>query len=134
MLRAPNHELQSTKTSNDTQAPNLSHSGRFDILKGTTDSESEYLKRLYKMNYVPSGFWSRLIARLMIAIQKWGVAEGLGDELISSEAGKTVRKTSNLRPVPHGYSMIYWREGMGVVYDGGHLMVESFRDKVKPSV
>ena len=82
------------------------------------------------MNYVPSGFWSRLIARLMIAVQKWGAEEGLDDELICSQDGKTVRSTTSVRRVPHGYTMIYWREGMGVVYDGGQLMVESFAGKV----
>ena len=83
------------------------------------------------MNYVPSGFWSRLIARLMINVQKWGVVEGLDDELICSEDGKTVRCSPNLRPVLPSYSMIYWREGMGVVYDGGHLLVESYQEKVR---
>ncbi|XP_028406855.1 leucine-rich repeat serine/threonine-protein kinase 1-like [Dendronephthya gigantea] len=79
----------------------------------TSEDQFQYLCRLYKMNYVPSGFWSRLIARLMIAVQRWGPT-------------KDVRPTSSFRPVPHGYSMIYWREGMGVVYDGGHLLVESY--------
>ncbi len=65
----------------------------------------------------------------MIAVQRWGAEEGLGDELICNE-GKDVRSTSNFRPVPHGYSMIYWRQGMGVVYDGGHLLVESYAEKV----
>ena len=82
------------------------------------------------MNYVPSGFWSRLIARLMIAVQRWGSEEGLGDELICDEGGKDVRSSSHFRPLPHGYSMIYWREGMGVVYIGGHLLVESHSVKV----
>ena len=95
-----------------------------------TNHPSEYLRRLYKMNYVPSGFWSRLIARLMIAVQRWGTEEGLGDELICDEEGKDVRSSSNFRPVPHGYSMIYWREGMGVVYDGGYLLVETHTEKV----
>ena len=65
----------------------------------------------------------------MIAVQRWGAEEGLGDELICDE-GKDVRSSSNFRPVPHGYSMIYWREGMGVVYDGGYLLVESYTEKV----
>lgn len=91
---------------------------------------SQYLRRVYKMNYVPSGFWSRLIARLMIAVQRWGAEEGLKDGLICADDGKDVRSSTHFRPVPQGYSMIYWREGLGVVYEGGHLMVESYSEMV----
>lgn len=65
----------------------------------------------------------------MIAVQRWGTDEGLGDQLICEEDGQDIR-SSNFRPVPHGYSMIYWREGMGVVYEGGHFLVESYAEKV----
>ena len=32
--------------------------------------------------------------------------------------------------VTKNYSMVYWREGMLVVYQAGHFRVESFKDDV----
>ena len=63
----------------------------------------------FQMSYIPSGFWSRLVTRLMVSVQRWRNAEGIDDEK---------------------YSLIYWREGLGVVYQGGHFLVESYRDLV----
>ena len=45
-----------------------------------------------------------------MSVQRWRNAEGIGDEM---------------------YSLIYWREGLGVVYEGGHFIVESYRDLVR---
>ena len=28
------------------------------------------------------------------------------------------------------YSLVYWREGIGVVYEGGHFLVESYKELV----
>ena len=28
------------------------------------------------------------------------------------------------------YSLVYWREGIGAVYDGGHFLVESYQELV----
>ena len=45
-----------------------------------------------------------------MSVQRWRNAEGIGDEM---------------------YSLIYWREGLGVVYEGGYFVVESYRDLVR---
>jgi len=61
------------------------------------------------MAYTPSGFWSRLITRLMVSVQRWRAIEQIKEE---------------------SYSLVYWREGIGVVYEGGHFLVESYKELV----
>ena len=66
--------------------------------------------RNYQMAYTPSGFWSRLITRLMVSVQRWRAIEQIKEE---------------------SYSLVYWREGIGVVYEGGHFQVESYKELVR---
>lgn len=65
------------------------------------------------MAYIPSGFWSRLITRLIVSVQRWRAIEHIKEE---------------------SYSLVYWREGIGVVYEGGHFQVESYQELVKYSL
>lgn len=67
------------------------------------------MRRNYQMAYTPSGFWSRLITRLMVSVQRWRAIEQIKEE---------------------SYSLVYWREGIGVVYEGGHFLVESYQELV----
>ena len=67
------------------------------------------VRRNYQMAYTPSGFWSRLITRLMVSVQRWRAIEQIKEE---------------------SYSLVYWREGIGVVYEGGHFLVESYKELV----
>lgn len=66
--------------------------------------------RNYKMAYTPSGFWSRLITRLIVSVQRWRTIEQIKEE---------------------SYSLVYWREGIGVVYEGGYFQVESYQELVR---
>ena len=77
----------------------------------TTEEEWQYpvatepvecIRRRYKMAYIPSGFWSRLISRLLINLKRSGIAEGCNIEKMS-----------------------YWRRGLVVSYDTGGFLVES---------
>lgn len=74
--------------------------------KGPVDA----VRRNYQMAYIPSGFWSRLITRLMVSLQRWRSSEGIEEDR---------------------FSMIYWRKGIGVVYEGGHFIVQSYRELVR---
>lgn len=67
------------------------------------------VRRNYQMAYTPSGFWSRLITRLMVSVQRWRAIEQITEE---------------------SYSLVYWREGIGVVYEGGYFQVESYHELV----
>lgn len=71
------------------------------------------VRRNYQMAYIPSGFWSRLITRLIVSVQRWRAIEHIKEE---------------------SYSLVYWREGIGVVYEGGHFQVESYQELVKYSL
>ena len=69
------------------------------------------IRRRYKMAYVPSGFWSRLISRLMINLKRSGMLE--------NDAKKT---TPNI---------VYWRRGIVVVHNNGKFLVEAIMDTSK---
>ena len=70
------------------------------------------IRRRYKMAYVPSGFWSRLISRLMINLKRSGLVESEG-------AGK------------HTPSMTYWRRGILVGHSTGKFLVEAIQAGTK---
>ena len=67
------------------------------------------IRRRYKMAYVPSGFWSRLISRLIINLRRSGLMEE------QSTAGHS------------GPPIIYWRRGIVVIHSGGRFIVESIQ-------
>ncbi|XP_047142009.1 leucine-rich repeat serine/threonine-protein kinase 1 isoform X1 [Hydra vulgaris] len=67
----------------------------------------ENIKRNYFMHYIPPGFWSRLIARTIIALTRWGT--GLSAEVNEED-----------------YKTIFWREGILVLFNNCYFLVESF--------
>jgi len=75
----------------------------------TDGKEITTVRRNYQMAYTPSGFWSRLITRLIVSVQRWRAIEQIKEE---------------------SYSLVYWREGIGVVYEGGYFQVESYQELV----
>ena len=75
----------------------------------TDGKEITTVRRNYQMAYTPSGFWSRLITRLIVSVQRWRTIEQIKEE---------------------SYSLVYWREGIGVVYEGGYFQVESYQELV----
>lgn len=64
------------------------------------------VRRRYKMAYIPSGFWSRLISRLIINLKRSGLVEQ------SSSQGPPI---------------IYWRRGIVVIHSSGRFLVESIQ-------
>jgi hypothetical protein len=64
------------------------------------------VRRRYRMAYIPSGFWSRLISRLIINLKRSGLEEA------SSVGGPPV---------------IYWKRGIVVIHSSGRFLVESIQ-------
>ena len=64
------------------------------------------VRRRYKMAYIPSGFWSRLISRLIINLKRSGLDE-------SASAGSP--------------PIIYWKRGIVVMHNTGRFLVESIQ-------
>ena len=65
------------------------------------------VRRRYRMAYIPSGFWSRLISRLIINLKRSGLVETRG------AYGEP--------------SIIYWRRGIVVMHGAGKFLVESIQ-------
>lgn len=87
--------------------------GRFSSSRGSSSLDNSNINtvcRNYQMAYTPSGFWSRLITRLIVSVQRWRTIEQIKEE---------------------SYSLVYWREGIGVVYEGGYFKVESYQELVR---
>jgi len=62
------------------------------------------VRRRYKMAYIPSGFWSRLISRLMINLRRAGIS-------MHGKKGEC--------------DTIYWRRGIAVFHRTGRFLVEA---------
>jgi leucine-rich repeat kinase 1 len=76
------------------------------------------IRRRYKMAYTPSGFWSRLISRLIINLRRSGLME---------EQATAAQSSS-------GPPIIYWRRGIVVIHSGGRFIVESIQTTGHPAV
>lgn len=87
----------------------------------TSEKTNDHINRNYHMNYIPSGFWSRLIARIIIAVHKWGMI---------LQASNNDAKLEKLN-VTNEYSLLFWREGILVLYEDGYFLVESFCDEME---
>lgn len=66
--------------------------------------EINSVRRRYKMAYIPSGFWSRLISRLMINLRRAGIS-------MHGKKGEC--------------DTIYWRRGIAVFHRTGRFLVEA---------
>ncbi len=66
------------------------------------------IRRRYRMAYIPSGFWSRLISRLIINLKRSGLVE---DHASGSSSPP----------------IIYWRRGIVVLHSTGRFLVESIQ-------
>ncbi|KAM4602503.1 leucine-rich repeat serine/threonine-protein kinase 1 [Polymixia lowei] len=92
------------------------------------------LQRLFKMSFVPAGFWERFIARMLISLTEM--------DLQSFETKRAARSQCNRNSVIYSFAgaqqrnrcstfrvrrsqTIYWKEGLLVTFDGGYLSVES---------
>ena len=70
------------------------------------DYPVDCIRRRYNMAYVPSGFWSRLISRLIINLKRSGLVE-------------------DPSAVGQGSPIIYWKRGIVVLHSTGRFLVES---------
>ena len=90
-----------------TFAPEGSETGpRFVDGMEVVDYPVNCIRRRYNMAYVPSGFWSRLISRLIINLKRSGLVE---DHSASTQ----------------GSPIIYWKRGIVVLHSTGRFLVES---------
>ena len=71
------------------------------------------IRRRYRMAYTPSGFWSRLISRLIINLRRSGLME---EQAASTHSGPPI---------------IYWRRGIVIIHTGGRFIVESIQSTKK---
>ncbi|XP_057705282.1 leucine-rich repeat serine/threonine-protein kinase 1 isoform X2 [Corythoichthys intestinalis] len=95
---------------------------------------ADTLRRLFKMSFVPAGFWERFIARMLISLNDM---DQLSSELqrsarprqgrmsaIYSLGGNQRRNRCSTFRVRRRQT-VYWREGLLVTFDGGYFSVES---------
>ncbi|XP_064192700.1 leucine-rich repeat serine/threonine-protein kinase 1 isoform X1 [Anguilla rostrata] len=101
---------------------------------GFRQQTANTIQRLFKMSFVPAGFWERFIARMLISLTEM--------DLQTFEKGKNARSLRNRNTVIYSFAgnqqrsrcstfrvrrsqTIYWKEGLLVTFDGGFLSVES---------
>ncbi|XP_035667179.1 leucine-rich repeat serine/threonine-protein kinase 1-like, partial [Branchiostoma floridae] len=86
------------------------------------------LRRYYRMAYVPSGFWSRLISRLIIGLERINRQERksqLQQKLASWKESRVIKRHPSKSFKLQLQRSYYWREAMEVVYQGGEVRVQS---------
>ena len=77
------------------------------------DTPTNCIRRRYRMAYTPSGFWSRLISRLIINLKRSGLME---EQMATNQSSPPI---------------IYWRRGIVVIHSGGRFIVESIQTSKK---
>ncbi|KAM6981427.1 leucine-rich repeat serine/threonine-protein kinase 1 isoform 2-T2 [Aplochiton taeniatus] len=93
------------------------------------------LQRLFKMSFVPAGFWERFIARMLISLNEMDLqtleprknaakSQRCRSSVIYSFTGTQQRNRCSTFRVRRSQT-IYWKEGLLVTFDGGYLSVES---------
>ncbi|XP_051920210.1 leucine-rich repeat serine/threonine-protein kinase 1 [Hippocampus zosterae] len=90
------------------------------------------LQRLFRMSFVPAGFWERLVARMLISLTdmdaQWLGAErsaGIRTSAASYRSGGERQRSRRGTFRVRRRQTVYWREGLLVTFDGGDLSVES---------
>lgn len=95
-------------------------------------SEQQGLKviRLYKMAFIPTGFWSRLLSRLMYRIEllttDWILNKSFASSVTPSKFQRMLERqssSSGLQIVKR--DMIYWEDGLYLGHESGCFVVES---------
>lgn len=89
------------------------------------------IQRLFKMSFVPVGFWQRFIARMLISLAEMDLqffenkknSKTRHRKVIYSFTGSQRSRCSTFRVRRN--QTIYWQEGLLVTFDGGYLSVES---------
>ncbi|XP_069567536.1 leucine-rich repeat serine/threonine-protein kinase 1 [Brachyistius frenatus] len=104
-------------------------------IHGFRQQTNNTLQRLFKMSFVPAGFWERFIARMLISLTEMDLQslelktkhtriQHSRNSVIYSFAGSQQRNRCSTFRVRRSQT-IYWKEGLLVTFDGGYLSVES---------
>ncbi|XP_074650485.1 leucine-rich repeat serine/threonine-protein kinase 1-like [Tubulanus polymorphus] len=134
--------------------PSKLSENRFGYDRNEEYSPGEIMYRWYQMSYIPSGFWSRLISRLLVGVhlklhQKIETDDipvpqpqsTLGKQTFLAREWSLRRRTSTLFSnrlrrntgiqnfiETDTDQMFFWQKGIMVCYSGGHFIVESSSD------
>uniref|UniRef100_A0A8C7ANZ7 Leucine-rich repeat serine/threonine-protein kinase 1 n=1 Tax=Neovison vison TaxID=452646 RepID=A0A8C7ANZ7_NEOVI len=99
---------------------------------GMRHPKANTIQRVFKMSFVPVGFWQRFIARMLISLAEMDLQlfENRKNTksrhrkvTIYSFTGSQRNRCSTFRVKRN--QTIYWQEGLLVTFDGGYLSVES---------
>ncbi|CAN9506910.1 unnamed protein product [Ophioblennius macclurei] len=103
-------------------------------IHGFRQQTDNTLQRLFKMSFVPAGFWERFIARMLISLNEMDLQSfepktknsrsQHRNSVIYSFAGAQQRNRCSTFRVRRNQT-IYWKEGLLVTFAGGYLSVES---------
>ncbi|XP_019359543.1 PREDICTED: leucine-rich repeat serine/threonine-protein kinase 1 isoform X1 [Gavialis gangeticus] len=101
-------------------------------IHGLRHQTTNTVQRVFKMSFVPVGFWQRFIARMLISLAEMDLqlfenkknTKNRNKQLtIYSFTGTQRNRCSTFR-VKRTHT-VYWQEGLFVTFDGGYLSVES---------
>uniref|UniRef100_A0A8C8SSW1 non-specific serine/threonine protein kinase n=1 Tax=Pelusios castaneus TaxID=367368 RepID=A0A8C8SSW1_9SAUR len=101
-------------------------------IHGLRHQSTNTIQRVFKMSFVPVGFWQRFIARMLISLaemdlqlfeNKKNTKSRNKNVTIYSFTGTQRNRCSTFR-VKRTHT-VYWQEGLFVTFDGGYLSVES---------
>uniref|UniRef100_A0A8B9NVW3 non-specific serine/threonine protein kinase n=1 Tax=Apteryx owenii TaxID=8824 RepID=A0A8B9NVW3_APTOW len=101
-------------------------------IHGFCHQTTNTVQRVFKMSFVPVGFWQRFIARMLISLaemdlqlfeNKKNTKTRSKKVTIYSFTGTQRNRCSTFR-VKRTHT-VYWQEGLFVTFDGGYLSVES---------
>ncbi|XP_074090333.1 leucine-rich repeat serine/threonine-protein kinase 1 isoform X1 [Macrotis lagotis] len=99
---------------------------------GLRHQAANTIQRVFKMSFVPVGFWQRFIARMLISLaemdlqlfeNKKNTKSRNRKVTIYSFMGSQRNRCSTFRVKRN--QTIYWQEGLLVTFEGGYLSVES---------
>ncbi|XP_038602280.1 leucine-rich repeat serine/threonine-protein kinase 1 isoform X2 [Tachyglossus aculeatus] len=100
-------------------------------IHGLRHHTTNSIQRVFKMSFVPVGFWQRFIARMLISLAEMDL------QLFENKKNKSRNRkvtiysfTGNQRNRCSTFRVkrnqtVYWQEGLLVTFDGGYLSVES---------
>ncbi|XP_030832200.1 leucine-rich repeat serine/threonine-protein kinase 1-like [Strongylocentrotus purpuratus] len=92
----------------------------------TDDAPFHYLRRIYKMPYLPPGFWIRLVSRLIADLQMRDKKKKISSAGNERNLGSSKRKSSISEAISfHQTESIYWREGIFFRHNTGQILVRS---------
>ncbi|XP_072004718.1 leucine-rich repeat serine/threonine-protein kinase 1 isoform X2 [Engystomops pustulosus] len=95
-------------------------------------STGNIVQRVFKMSFVPVGFWQRFIARMLISLSEMDLQlfENKKNTKPRNRKSAVYSFTGNQRSRCSTFRVkrnqtIYWQEGLMVTFEGGYLSVES---------